>query len=429
MSTLRVVHTADLHFGVENYGHMDPDTGLSTRLSDFIRTFNETIDWAIDKKVHLFVIAGDLFKNREPNPTVQRELSRCIRRLSRVGIPTFIITGNHDVPHAWQRANPMEIYSMLEVPYVTIAWKPGLHTIETKAGPVQVVALPWVARSQLTLDGAARNLTPDELSHLAVLLIEDFVTKMSAQINRSLPAIMVAHCAVSEATTSTERSMMLGNEPSIPRSVLLNEAFDYVALGHVHKYQVLGHGRPMMAYPGSLERIDFGEEKDKKGFISVEIDKVGQGSGDERKVELEFHEVQARRFVTLAITVDKEEPTEQILRYLESHGADLKDAVVRLIITVPSEAAYSLRRNDVYRAMRELGASYQVVNFDVERTSRTRLGNVAMSNMSREDLLRWYLDTKGASKQYAEEVVTEYNVLSGVLDEERSWAALTPAHQ
>jgi exonuclease SbcD len=94
---------------MENYGRVDPGTGLSSRLGDFLKTLNFALDWALENDVHLVVIAGDIFKNRDPTPTVQREFARAIRKLSEAGMPTFIVVGNHDVPNALQRANTVEI--------------------------------------------------------------------------------------------------------------------------------------------------------------------------------------------------------------------------------------------------------------------------------------------------------------------------------
>ena len=79
--------------------------------------------------VHLVLIAGDIFKNRDPTPTVQREFARCVRKLSSAGMPTFILTGNHDVPNAMQRANTVEIYSTLAVPQVTVAKTPDFTSL------------------------------------------------------------------------------------------------------------------------------------------------------------------------------------------------------------------------------------------------------------------------------------------------------------
>ena len=102
---VRILHLADIHLGMENYGRTDPATGLSTRLGDFLRTLDEALDWALDNDVHLVLIAGDVYKNRDPSPTVQREFARRIARLSKAGLPTYLIVGNHDLPNAWARAD------------------------------------------------------------------------------------------------------------------------------------------------------------------------------------------------------------------------------------------------------------------------------------------------------------------------------------
>ena len=75
MPTLRILHLADIHLGMENYGRVDPVTGLSSRLGDFLRSLDQALDWALDNDVHLVLIAGDIFKNRDPTPTIQREFA------------------------------------------------------------------------------------------------------------------------------------------------------------------------------------------------------------------------------------------------------------------------------------------------------------------------------------------------------------------
>ncbi|MBI2323240.1 MAG: metallophosphoesterase, partial [Chloroflexi bacterium] len=85
-----ILHCADLHLGVENYGHPDPATGMSTRLGDFLRAFDQAIDEAVALPVDLVVFAGDAYKSRDPSPTHQREFAARIARLSAAGIPTVL---------------------------------------------------------------------------------------------------------------------------------------------------------------------------------------------------------------------------------------------------------------------------------------------------------------------------------------------------
>src|SRR5438105_5706810 len=137
---LRIAHVADTHIGMENYGRLNPETGLNQRLHDFLNSLDQALDAAIDSGVDLVVFAGDIYKTRDPTPTHQREFAQRIHRLSQAGIKTFIVAGNHDIPLSAGRATSVEIFRALEIPSVTVARLIGTHIVETRAGPVQVLA-------------------------------------------------------------------------------------------------------------------------------------------------------------------------------------------------------------------------------------------------------------------------------------------------
>src|SRR5512136_712231 len=101
---IRILHTADLHIGMENYGQIDPATGINGRVMDFLRRFNAVIDYALDNEVDLFLFAGDAYKTRDPNSTYRREFARRIKRLADAGIPTVLLVGNHDLPSMEKKA-------------------------------------------------------------------------------------------------------------------------------------------------------------------------------------------------------------------------------------------------------------------------------------------------------------------------------------
>src|SRR5690349_9813188 len=137
---IRVMHFADTHFGVENYGRLDPATGLNTRLIDFKRAVCSAIEVALAEGVQLAVFAGDAYKSRDPSQTHQREFADCIRRLTQAGVPVVMLTGNHDIPNVRGRAHAMEIYRTLGVTNVHIVSRPEILVIETSGGPVQIAA-------------------------------------------------------------------------------------------------------------------------------------------------------------------------------------------------------------------------------------------------------------------------------------------------
>ena len=136
---MKILHTADIHIGVENYGKIDPETRTSTRLSDFLRSFDEIVSFAIQETVDLVIIAGDAYKSRNPSQTHQREFAKRISKLSINNIPVFILIGNHDSPNIPGPATALEIFPTLDVEKVTIGDQLSNYDISTKSGAIQIV--------------------------------------------------------------------------------------------------------------------------------------------------------------------------------------------------------------------------------------------------------------------------------------------------
>ena len=109
-SPIRVLHFADIHIGMENYGHLDSATGINSRVLDFLRRFDEVITYGLKHDVDLVIFAGDAFKTRDPNPTLQREFARRVKRLVDAGVPLVMLVGNHDLPVMEKKASSVDIY-------------------------------------------------------------------------------------------------------------------------------------------------------------------------------------------------------------------------------------------------------------------------------------------------------------------------------
>ena len=117
---MHIVHFSDLHIGVENYSHTNPSTGLSNRLDDFVDSYNEVIDYAINSEADLVIFAGDAYKSREPSQTHQRLFAEGLSRITQAGIPVFLVPGNHDSPSVRGKASALDIFDTLHIPGVTI---------------------------------------------------------------------------------------------------------------------------------------------------------------------------------------------------------------------------------------------------------------------------------------------------------------------
>lgn len=367
---MRLLHFADLHLGMENYGTLDTKLGYSTRVRDYLAAFDQVIDHAIEHQVDAVLFAGDAFKHRDPSPTIQREFAKRIRRLAAAEIPTVLLVGNHDLPSIDARATPMDIYATLDIPFIYVARDPDVLRLETRGGPLQVVTLPWLSRNRLLDPEQRRNPDPSAVSRAAAEATSAILSALVDQLDPEIPAVLLAHLSIEGARLGSEQSIMLGEDLVLDTDELRVRAFDYVALGHIHQHQLIT-ARPPTVYAGSLERIDFGEEREDKGFVLVDIQ---PGPAGERRVEWTFQPVRSRPFVTLRIKAVHEDPMVDVEREIEQRAADLDGAIVRAFIAVPPEREELLRIDEVRRMLLQSGAAYvaKVVR-DVDLQVRPRI--------------------------------------------------------
>ena len=407
---MRILHFADIHIGVENYGRIDPETGLSSRLGDFLHAFDELVDYAINTEVDLVLFCGDAYKSRDPSQTQQREFAKRIARLSGAGIPTFLLVGNHDTPQVIAQATALEIFPTLNVANVRIGDRLQTYTMQTRKGPLQIVALPWIKRSDFLASDAARGMTHQQINDAIQQMIDDAVRFQAEQLDASVPAVFAGHVTISQSTLASEQSMMLGHDHVLMNSSVALPQFEYVALGHIHRHQVLSQN-PYVVYSGSLQRVDFGEEKDDKGFCVIEIDPdKPQGS---RLTNFEFVKNDARPFLTIDVKLNSgdDDPTATVIKAIEA--ADLSGAIVRLRIALPAELEPLLVESSIRDALRP-AHHIASIGKDVADRARTRLGDENTRGLTPKDALRLYFDTRDVPNdraetlmRYAEELIAE----------------------
>ena len=412
---MRIVHFSDVHIGVENYGrpateadletlppHFAPGVdrtgylGLSTRLLDFLVTLDEVVEYALTHEVDLALFAGDAYKSRDPSQTHQREFARRMARLAKAGIPVFLLNGNHDLPHTAGRATALEIFPTLNVSNIVVGDRLATHVISTSGGPVQIVALPWIRRSAFLAREETRDLTLEQITQHLQERLTRLLEEQIGALDPALPSLLCGHVTLSGAKLSSERSMMLGRDHVMLLGSVVNPALDYVALGHIHRHQVLSHN-PMVVYSGSLQRVDFSEEEESKGFCVVELD-PSKPPGH-RLTSFDFREVRARPFLTIDVRVSPgEDPTEETRRAILRHS--LEGAVVRVRVEMPGEAEPLFREQEVRKALE--GASYvAAITREVRRERRTRLAPESVEGLSPHGALRKYLESRNTPQDRA----------------------------
>ncbi len=414
MQPIKLLHTADIHIGMENYGRIDPATGINGRVMDFLRRLSDIGDYAIEQGVDVLVFAGDAYRTRDPNPTYQREFARRIKRIADAGIPVILLVGNHDLPAVAKRATSIDIFGTLDVPNVIVGNREEIHQIVCRRGqPLQVATVPYPLRTALVSREQAQGKSLAELDALLQNVMIENIQALAVQVRQrpDIPAILVGHFSVNEASHGSEKNIMIGRDAAIPRAVLADPTWRYVALGHIHKHQSLnGDQQPPVIYSGSIERIDFGEEHEPKGFVVAEV-----CDGSTTWEFVRGYRRQARPFVTVRVDVrDAAEPTAAVVEAILSKP-DLSETVVRVIVTLRQEQESLLIEREIFRALE--GAYFvAALQKEVERTERTRLGAVSVETLTPVELLARYLEVKGVPEARARLLLQHGEALMQAVD-------------
>ena len=329
---VKILHFADAHINMANYGRQDPDTGLPLRVIDFLKSLDTIIDAAIDEKVDLVIFAGDAYKDRNPAPTFQREWGRRIMRLANSGIPSILLVGNHDLTPSLNRAHALEEFSTLEIDNVVVADAPKFYRPDDLWGlPLQVIAIPRISHSGMV---AHLDLSLGKSEDL----YEQLETKLGAVIDEwlqsadpDIPVILTAHASIQGAVYGGERTVMLGKDLVLSGSLVRNSRLDYVAMGHIHKHQDLNEGQhPPVVYPGSIERVDWGEARENKYYVIAEIERG--------KTSYQWREIKGiRRFIDCDLTLESDEKVSDQLQKALPTREEMSDAIVRLSVTYPRD--------------------------------------------------------------------------------------------
>jgi len=365
---MKILHFADVHLNAVQSGRWDPETGQPVRVMDFLKSLDTIVDTAIEEKVDLVLFAGDAYKDANPTPAQQALFASSILRLEDAQIETYLLVGNHD------KTVRNEDHALTE--FKTFKTK-HIHVVDEIKSIVtpwyEILCLPWVHKSRL--------ITGEVIQKLETLI---------SGMDPNTPNIFLGHCSVVGASFSSERLVMLGEDLMLPKKLLTESGFDYVALGHIHRHQVIDN---IIIYPGSIERVDWGEAGEDKGFIIADVRKDS--------CDWKFHELNCRPMMDYTIVLkDKERILETIkscpasLYPLKFNGGEM----IRIKLQYPENWA-GLINNQIIENMFPDAFSVQVVH-DPIREGRTRLDLAQdVAAYAPGELLEMWMGEKGVEDQ------------------------------
>jgi len=395
---IKILHLSDIHLGSGfSHGRTNPETGLNTRLEDFVNTLSHCIDRAITEPVDLVLFGGDAFPDATPPPYVQEAFATQFRRLVDAEIPTVLLVGNHDQHSQGNGGASLCLYRTLGVPGFIVGDTLATHPIQTRKGLVQVITLPWLTRSSLLTRPETEGLALGEVNELLIQRLEPILEGEIRRLDSQAPTILLAHLMADRASFGAERFLAVGKGFTIPLSLMARSCFDYVALGHVHRHQNLNpSNNPPVIYPGSIERVDFSEEKEDKGYVLIELEKG--------KAEWQFCPLPVRPFCTINVNlVEEADPEAALLKAIKKKA--INDAVVRLIYKVRSDQLDLIDNSTIHQALSE-AHSYTIRPELASQLARPRLPELGVgSSMNPMDALKTYLESQDNLKDIAADML------------------------
>lgn len=395
---IRFIHTADIHLGTENYGHIDPKTGIHTRLQDFALALNFCIDTAISEQVDFFLFCGDAYKTTTPSPTQQKILLNALLRLHTAQIPVIIIVGNHDNPVSYGKVHSLDIFKDLPLSGFHVIAKPQTIHLDTPHGKVNIVGIPWPTRNSLALNNKHIFSTTGQMTAYISQAVGTIIEHEALALDPSVPAVLAGHLTVSTGMFSgSEKHAIYGNDPLFLPSQLAREPFDYVALGHLHRHQDLNaKQQPPIVYAGSIERIDFGE-KEEKGFCLVTIHEKGH-------TDYRFIKGPMRPFIQIEAHINNaSDQTEQLIRQIKQYPID--NAIIKITYYPPDNAKDTVNIREVQTACNN--CTYLVGIIPIRSHVRREARAALKVDMDLETLLDSYFESKPQLKPKKQKLVEQ----------------------
>ncbi|WP_321382804.1 exonuclease SbcCD subunit D [uncultured Enterococcus sp.] len=263
---MRFLHTADWHIGKKLHGY--------SLLEDQLHVFNQIIQLAKQEKVDGIIIAGDLYDRSVPSVEAVELFNQMIIELNlEEKFPVFAISGNHDssirleTGGPWFKQSDFYLHTQLEQAFQPIEF-----------GSTQLFLLPYFEPI------AARLYFDNEEIRTIEQAMAFVVEEIKKQFKPGMTHILVSHFfAAGSAKSDSETKLTVGGLDTVPLDLL--DAFDYVALGHLHNKDALLSDK--IRYSGSPLKFSLSERKQEKGVWIVDI--------EEEDLDLTFHPLQPKR--------------------------------------------------------------------------------------------------------------------------------------
>lgn len=310
---VKVLVTGDNHLDnpSKKYG-----TKKRIRQKDFRNNFKVIIDYAVENKIDLFLVCGDLFHNCRPSNTTRAWVMKQFRRLTEEGISVFVITGHHDTPKSiLSGVSPLKTHGeSVHITYLENPSNPEAADVEVRGTKIRIVGIGFNPALRAEEDPLAIELpAPDGDANILML---------------HYPIIGFSGFMGDESKVNPDK---------------LPKGYQLITAGHFHTAQAKTIGNSLIVIPGSSERISFSEEGGTKSFSVVTVQK-------DMKMKVERIPLQCREMKTIIIKVkDGDDINKTVEKQIDKNGDP--DLILRIRIEghITAETLATYRRSPLQR--------------------------------------------------------------------------------
>jgi len=351
---MKIVIVSDPHIGDYSYGKTDSETGLNTRLLDFLGNLDQSVDFAIKNEAEIYIIVGDIYRVKHPNSKIRKQFVPRIKKLLKNNIRVILLTGNHDMTTSSDGAHALsEMEELCElIEELEVYSRPQIISLDN----TELYLLPFVNRS------IEKLLTEEEFIEFQKNKIQEFneLTKKSKADHK----LFFGHFGTDQSVIGASFDLDMSaneNENMIKLSLFDEGQWTKVYLGHIHKQQEFND---VSRHVGSLGRVDFAEEKEQKGFYFFEngLDK--------------FIEVKDREFKTFRLNLTEDDCKKKLASFADKiKKLDLTEVIVRVKVDVLQTYLPLLKFDDIESYLREnswhsLGFDLNIINAEENKPEK-----------------------------------------------------------
>jgi exonuclease SbcD len=396
----RIVCVGDVHEGI-NFGfNIDAETGISKRALDIHNNFSRTAQYAIENGARLFVILGDMFDRTHVSPTF-RELIRkdVIEPLEKEGIEVWILAGNHDQPHGDKKGTSIDDFRGYA--NVKVFRNPAVEEVDVDGKRMGFIIMPYLHPehiANLVKEREGSDISREQMFLVGQRLLKQWIANRCEELDTDYKILLGHYYLEGARLRETKSPEVLPDEFKFTRD-MVPESLDLALFGHVHLHQVM-EGAPEFVYTGAIERIDWGERDDDKGFVVISPDFKGLWA---------FVELPVRDMVKISLEIASgEDATEKILTAIPEN---VEEKMFRLEITLDEGGRERVSESRISEKLK--GSFYYDVKW--KERMKEKLG-YAEFTMNPYELLRTFLKTNyGDHPEYERLLKEGESILSEVL--------------